>query len=98
MGEQMDLFAVPPAKPDFGIVNREGWEARALSDMLEAGSLVCCFPGFMGAVCEGLVRRGLADKEPAGFLDPPNVSARKLKAWGWKAEDYPQFRYTPRAA
>jgi len=73
---------------------RMGWERRALSDMA-AAPLVYCFPGFMGAVCERLVEKGLATKQSAGFMAPPeNVTPRQLKGWGWRAEDYALFRYT----
>lgn len=89
---QIDLFTPLPAKPDFGIQDLEGWQERVLADMAEA-PLVYCFPGFMGAVCESLVAIGRVTREPAGFMDPPDLPPRKLKAMGWRAEDHAQFRY-----
>lgn len=84
---QFDLFTVAPeaifAADDLSVA----WEARALRD-LSSASLTYCFPGFMGSVCEGLVDRGLAAKESAGFLDLGVPAPR-----GWKASEHPQFRY-----
>lgn len=101
---QLDLFPPPAAPlvttpPDFNGSEKErlGWERRALSDMAER-PLVCCYPGFMGAVCERLVAKGLATKEPAGFLPPPDLPPKKLKQMRWRSEDYPQFRYAPTIA
>lgn len=92
--DQLDLFAVKADPIDFNgsEADRLGWERRALSDM-EQGPLVCCYPGFMGAVCERLVAKGLATKEPAGFLPPPDLPPASLKKMGRRAEDYPRFRY-----
>lgn len=97
MNAQIDLF-----KPSHGPAwdseetqdsERRGWERRVLSD-LQAGPLVYCYPGFMGAVCERLVASGRVTREPAGFMDPPKVSPQKLKAMEWRAEDHQLFRYS----
>lgn len=100
---QLDLFSAPPAAParwwlgegDEAQAQQLGWESRCLADMATGdGTLTYCFPGFMGAVCERLVAKGLATKEPAGFLDPPaGVKPATLKQWGWRREDHPLFRY-----
>lgn len=99
---QLDLFTQPllpsRAAPREDDSDHLGWERRALED-LTAEPLVYCFPGFMGTVCERLVSKGLATREPAGFLDPPaGMTARQLNKWGWKSEDHPRFRYTLTAA
>ena len=100
---QLDLFAEPSA-PRWWLGEGEeaqaehlAWERRALSDMAEHGLIYEC-PGFMGAVCERLLAKGLAAKEFVGFRKPPeSVTPRQLKAWGWRSEDHPLFRYTRRA-
>ncbi len=83
MSVQLDLFVELAPKPWKPEDDYPGWQARILED-LKAGPLVMCFPGFMGAMAERLVARGLVASEPAGFL--PN------------AADSPQFRYSLRAA
>ncbi len=71
-----------------------GWERRALIDLLD-GPRTYCFPGFMGAVHERLVRRGYAVRETAGFMAPlPGRTATQLKRDGWNEKDHPQFRYS----
>lgn len=95
---QLDLFkasAPPPHRIDWQERDRQqraAWEPRMLADMADA-PLVCCYPGFTGAVCEGLMERGLASKEPAGFMMPLPGSPPKLVKT-WRKEDFPQFRYT----
>lgn len=92
---QLELFPSEPLRDWWGVEAERAqvaWERRALCDMA-AQPLVCCFPGFMGAVCERLVGKGLATKQDAGFMSPPpGIPPKKLKKW-WRAEDYPQFRY-----
>lgn len=68
---------------------RLAWERRALCDIGARGPLTYCYPGFMGAVCERLVAKGLADREHAGRTIKP-------ESWpkGSKFEAAEQYRYT----
>lgn len=107
MSDQLPLFEderpVYRGKTDAEI--DQGWEDRLLSDMREA-PVVCCFPGFTGAICERLVSRGLAIREDTGFMeikDPAGmmesdkiITPRRAKAImnGYWAAPFPQFRYS----
>lgn len=78
-----------------------GWEQRALLGLLATPAL-CCFHGFMGAVHERLVRKGLATREDAGYMDPLRgvseeiQATKKFKAHvrGYLKDPFPQFTYT----
>lgn len=98
---QIDLFLIDEPAPRAWLgetpeaqAQRGGWEARCLREM-GAGPVVYCYPGFMGSHHERLVAQGLAERQAAGFLAPPEgLNARALKAWGWNSADHPLFRYT----
>jgi hypothetical protein len=81
------------SEPDFSTADLTGWEERVISDMA-TGPVTYCFPGFMGSIAESLVTKGVATREPAGYLPAPDVRPALLRQWGWRKEDHPMFRYS----
>jgi len=73
---------------------------------METAPVVACYPGFMGAMCERLLEKGLVVREDAGFLEPQDPTgmlmdgkvctpamARRWLADYWR-DPFPQFRYS----
>lgn len=103
MTTQQDLFLCKPWESS--IEEKRGWERRAILD-LERGPVVACYPGFMGSVYERLVAKGLARRDDAGFMVPPDPTgmmengkiispkrADQITKEYW-TDPFPQFRYS----
>ena len=103
MTPQLDLFkAAAPAYDPAAESRREAdaWCPHVLQN-LAWSPVTYCFPGFMGAVCERLVERGLATKVDAGNMPPPAFvagagfkSEAELRRWFRQSGPHPQFTYT----
>lgn len=95
---QLDLFAPPTARAWLGETLEAqaqslGWEHRCLTEMAEdGGSVVYCYPGFMGAHHERLVAKGFAERETLGPRPMPADWPHGKKDWASRAGT--QHRYS----